>query len=234
MKTMSLKTLMSFFLLLFMPLVSAQTNPQSANDFFEKDGLEISIGLALGGPNRRFAEILEDVGFNERINGLFGPIYYPVTRGKGGAFTLGYNRRLGKGPRLGVELSFADLGETAGSRNGYVEAAFRSYGIGAYCDILSSVWILRAGPQLMFNTVFRSESSGDVLSTSTTAGLKVNLEVRLWNGKSTYGKLGGFYILTYATEHGPFPITSGNSEELEARNLNFGYGALQLTMGIRL
>lgn len=216
----------------------------SAQYDVQKEGgkLEITGGLVFYGPANRMKTQLMDQGFDERVQGfIFGPIQYPVIVSEAGThLALSYSWSFKPKQRLGIEFNHAYLREIAGlnGAGNSLELGFNTYGLGVFYSYSSRPWTFKVGPQLNLNRVYGIDIRDfnevkETVSTTLSAGLNLAIEIYLWNGKRTYGKLGTMYLVSYATEHGPYPFDNGPGS-LESSNLNFGYGSVYLSLGINL
>lgn len=196
---------------------------------------DIQFGLVAGGPAQRMKNYLSREQYDDNVQGFFGTVAYPRIDGPGGYIGLSLGWQLSPVAKFGLEGSFAELGEAEGNRDGtFIGLGFKTWGVGGFYEVTSAPWVLRAGPQLMVNTVYLSEDSDRFNATSVSAGLKLQLSMRLWNTNFGYGTLGGFYVLSYGTEQGPFPVESDRFPDLEATPVNYGYGVVHMTIGFRL
>ncbi|MDG1570691.1 hypothetical protein OZ410_00050 [Robiginitalea sp. M366] len=212
-------------------LVTYPVNAQQESA--KTSGFEFQVGFPVIGPANAMARYFREQGYDENVSGFFGNVGYPVKRGPRGYFALGYRRNLGSGHSAGLEATYAQLGQVTGVRSGSAaEVGFNSVGLGAYYGITATPWLLQAGPQLMFNTAYAPE--GDAPEDhSVTVGLKMRLGIHLWQRPGSYGTLGGFYVLSYGTALGSYTSSGSWPADLEAPTVSYGYGALQLTMGLR-
>ena len=224
-------------------LFFAQTYSQS-NDLSFNHSIGFAIGPTFGGPTNQFSRYLARERFDITSPGfIFGPIKYPVKSGPRASYTLNYTTNYKNKGALGFELNLNQLGTVAGQNiaGDRIEVGFSSYTIGVNYIFGSSHTKLSIGPVLMFSEAhtIQLENFEDVnenIKTNIAFALKGQALIYFWNTKSTYGNIGVSYLISYPIAHGPFPLISGagQNKELEAIKLNFSYGSVFFSFGVKL
>ena len=225
------------WVILFSYLFMSNGLAQTSDSFSRSFGF--SAGVTYAGPLSQMSKYLERSGFNATSNGfLFGPRNYPVKTGPRGDFSATYSWKLKNGKTLEIEANIVQLGEVAGlnNRGNSIELGFGAFTLGTNYHFGSRLAKMSIGPTVMFNRAYfvnfdNLNESKESISNSVTMGLKTKLMVFLWNRKRTYGNVSAMYVLSYATEQGPFP--TDNNNELESTPLNFGYGSVFLAFGVK-
>jgi hypothetical protein len=199
----------------------------------------LSIGASFSGPLSQMSKYLETKGYGITSSGfIFGSTNYPVKTGPRSYISLVYAWKVKNEREIEIELNVASLGEIAGLNGSgeRIEVGFQSYTLGSNYRFGPRLTKMSIGPTLMFNRSYAIgledfNESRDLITTTVALGLKTKLLLYLWNKRNTYGNIGGVYVLSYATEHGPFP--TDENRELEKINLNFGYGAIFFSLGLK-
>lgn len=229
---------------LFICILNCANNYSQSNDLSLNHSIGFSIGPTFGGPTNQFSRYLERERFDITSPGfIFGPIKYPVKSGPRGSYSLNYTTNYKNKGELGVELNLSQLGTVAGQNTSgdRIEVGFRSYAIGVNYIFGTSHTKLSIGPVLLFSEAhtIQLENFEDVkenIKTNIVFALKGQALIYFWNTKSTYGNIGVSYLISYPIAQGPFPINSvqGQNKELEAIKLNFSYGSVFFSFGVKL
>ena len=207
-------------------------------------GFEIGFGVNALGPNAHMAGLMEEYNFNAGVaNWVYlsdkeYPFYFPL----GITVELAYFRILKERHSAGLMLDYSRFSKVHGysDRSKELDLVFSSQSmLPFYRYRLSDYLQVQAGIPLMLNRGRKTsiydenveETRDHYLRFST--GVMAGLNLDLWDGTDTYGKLSLNYTLCLNNTMGPFSAVYGfgDLDTIPEDNFNFSHLSLVFTLG---
>lgn len=230
-------------------LVSSVFLSASAQEtaYSKRGNLEFGAGINFFGPASQMADLMREYGFDETT---FDWVHmeqtnYPIYASVGYSFQAAFSKYVGPRSQLGGRLNYSWLKKVQGlsATAGDLDILFSSIYLTPY--ITYEPWQileLQAGPSLMVNTGRKTslydenvQESKDS-STKLSGGLFTALHFNLWDGFTSYGKIGIQYILAIPSMMGPYSATYGfdQTETIPESKLGFSHLNLVFIFGFNL
>ena len=201
----------------------------------KKGELEIGFGINLLGPVHQMANLMEEYGFNESYTSMGFLLEFPNYNEEGFTMHFSYNKYIGFRSQVGIILYYSILNKVRGHSGGAyspredLDIEFKNFSIiPLYSFELKPYCEFDVGPALMINSgndvYYSSEGSN---YTKASIGLLTGLNIKIWNGKTTFGKIGTYYLLTTSSKMGPYST-------IPESKINFSYLNIFLAFGFNL
>jgi hypothetical protein len=226
---------MTMFLVMsstFQPVMAQEDQPK------KKGELEIGIGLCFLGPAKQMGNLMIEYNYNgteKNDNIFFGTSYtkYPIYLGISSQKHISYYHYLGLRSQLGIRFNHAYLRRVEGYNSSglYLGLEFSSYSfVPLYSYNSENIIYVEVGPAFMINKWGNWYEPYSKFS----VGLHTGLNIRLWNSRVTYGKIGATYLLAWPNKIGPFnSSTYNNHGEIPESKLSFSYLSLLFAFGVK-
>jgi hypothetical protein len=194
-------------------LISLLSDYASAQqDTIQKKGnLEIGLGITCFGPGRQMADLMSKYGFDATSPAdWFGDAQaHPHYNRVGFSSQLSYSRYISHLYQLGLMLNYSRLSEVMGYSNGgwYLFVRLSSISLVPYITIPLNKYLEgQAGVALMINEGKKTSSGGPIAEkyNRISPGLLAGLNLKIWNARTTYGKIGTSYLLAPGNKMGPY------------------------------
>lgn len=228
---------LGFIFINFIPTISAQ-EVQSNN----KGNLEIGIGCNFLGPVNKMEELMIKYQFDATtVNWLFGgTTEHPHYSALGFSAHIAYSRNINTQSSTGIRISYSGLREIYGATENqeYLFIRFSNISIVPFFAYeLSKSFELQSGPALMINAGNRTSMSAVNAEnyTKISPGLLAGINLKIWNRRISYGKLGAIYLLTFPNKMGPYSTNSLNTiKTIPENKIGFSHLNLIFSCGIKL
>ncbi len=206
----------------------------------KKGNLEFGIGCNLLGPVHKMEELMIKYQFDATtVNWLFGgTTEHPHYSELGFSGHIAYSRYINIQSSIGIRISYSGLREIYGATENqeYLFIRFSNISIVPFFAYeLSKSFELKSGPALMINTGNRTSMSTVNAEnyTKISPGLLAGINLKIWNRRISYGKLGATYFLTFPNKMGPYSTNSLNIiKSIPESQINFSHLNLIFSIGI--
>lgn len=199
--------------------------------------LEIGTGFNFLGPGRQMADLMVEYGFDETAQSWFtgSDIKHPHYRKVGITGYLSCDQNIGQRSQLGIIFNYSFLNEVYGYSfvGGYLFVRFSNISLVAlYSYGLNKHLEVNAGPVLMINSGNETSEDGQGKDkyTRLSPGLLTGLNLKIWNGRVTFGKIGTYYLLTTKNKMGPY---STDFSAIPESKINFSYLTVLFAFGLK-
>lgn len=230
MKRNVIRTIFFFVLVSQSILGQTSTNNQSH--------VEITPGFSFAGPINQMEKYLVDQGYDATIDSfLFGDVEYPIKTSSGHSLTITYFKDLKLHKKIGLQLSYSDLGTITGYNNDgrSVNIGFRTFSTSVFNAYDYKPWRLKIGPSVHLNTFYEEEfETKKSLESGFALGIFAGVDIYLWNSRRTYGLLGCNYTYTTANKISPPSDGFNGREQLSEVSIGFKHATASFTFGIHL
>lgn len=215
--------------------------------FSKRGNLEFGVGVNLLGPTSQMADLMREYGFDEttfdwvQMEQTEYPVYAPM----GFSFEAAYSKFVAPLSQLGGRINYSWLGKVKGlsATAGDLDISFSSIYLTPYITYEPGhIFDLQVGPSLMLNTARKTSLYDENVEenkasyTKLSAGLFAALNINLWDGLDSYGKIGIQYILASPNNMGPFDATGGfdQTETIPESQIGFSHLNLLFIFGFNL
>jgi hypothetical protein len=209
----------------------------------KKVKIELGVGINFSGPQQEMGDLMKTHGYDDSSENWFtgdiitNPNYSNI--GLNSHISISYC--IAPKSQLGIMLSRSNFGNVSGYSNtkGSIDFGFKNTSIiPFYTFEPKEVLEIQVGPALMINSANNTTSSGNYASencTDNSIGLFTGLNLKLWDRKVTFGKLGANYLLTTNFQIGPYTTeSSGNSYTFPESKINFSHLNVVFAFGFNL
>ncbi len=208
-------------------------------------GFELGAGVNFFGPKAHMSELMTFHAFDA---GIVNWIYlreqeYPFNRPSGLSFEMSYSRILkDQRSELGALFHFSRFSKVHGYSeiSKELDVVFSSMSLTPFYRFgLNDFLELQGGPTLLLNqgkkTSIYDENVDETMDRywRISAGLTAGLNIHLWDGMETYGKLGLHYTIAVPSSMGPFSAAYGFNEldTIPKDSYNFSHLNLMFILG---
>jgi hypothetical protein len=208
---------------------------------------EFGIGVNGSGPQQQMADLMKKYRYNDtqkvwlKIFTNKDYISYPVYSDVGFNTYVSLCYRIAPKSQIGLRLNYSGFGEVSGysTQYGYLDIHLASLSvIPIYSFEFKEVLEIQAGPALMINSSDKTKYGSETYNeqyTQHSLGLFTGLNLKIWDRKVTFGKIGMNYLLTKDCDMGPYTSDSNNdSHMIPESTLNFSHLNFVFALGFNL
>jgi len=236
-------------LLLAIGAINFMVFAASAQETNSDNKLKIGFGIGLNfsGPQQQMGELMKKYDYDDTQKNWFkifnnkDYITYPIYSDAGFTAHISGLYPIAPKSQVGIMLNYSAFGEVIGYSNTYGRLDIWLSNLSViplYTYELKDCIEIQAGPALMINSgnnVSTGEHTANEKYTRYSLGLFTGLNLKIWNRKVTFGKIGADYLLTTESEMGPYTSETFNSSNMVPESkLNFSHGNFTFVFGLKL
>ena len=211
----------------------------------KKAQLEVGVGINTFGPAKQMDELMVQYHFDHTTPCLLfcssdKTIEHPHYESVGFTSHLSYSQDFKEHRQLGLMLKYTYLREVYGAsaEGGYLFVRFSNVSVvPVYTCELDRYWELIAGPALLINSGNKTSSplADNENYTAISPGILLGTNLKVWDRRVTFGKLGIHYLATIKNKMGPYTAESfENSAVIPESKIGFSHLDIKFIFGIHL